>query len=141
MAEFVRDLEQLFFCCYSLSACVFFHHNIVDRGIQPLVLMAFTSYSTKPLKANVIAVAIFFGILAGFGLSTIGSFGPPLKSSQEPFPTSIVIIPDDGPATSPPPADAEWELKKLQDMVARTNGFYARDYSLWLGWNNVCAAE
>ncbi|KAH7882514.1 hypothetical protein F5I97DRAFT_1816606 [Phlebopus sp. FC_14] len=22
-------------------------------------------------------------------------------------------------------------------MVARTNGFYARDYSLWLGWNNM----
>ncbi|CED85562.1 hypothetical protein [Phaffia rhodozyma] len=25
----------------------------------------------------------------------------------------------------------------LQEMVAKTNGYYARDYSLWLGWNNV----
>lgn len=28
-------------------------------------------------------------------------------------------------------------LSDLQDMVSRTNGYYARDYSLNLGWNNV----
>ena len=103
--------------------------------------MAFASYSTKPPKVNVIAVAIFFGILAGFGLSTIGSFGPPLRSTQEPFPASIVIIPDDGSATPSPPLESELELQNIQVMVARTNGFYARDYSLWLGWNNVCVTK
>lgn len=29
------------------------------------------------------------------------------------------------------------EFDELSAMVARTKGFYARDYSLWLGWNNV----
>lgn len=26
---------------------------------------------------------------------------------------------------------------QLREMIATTKGFYARDYSLWLGWNNV----
>lgn len=29
------------------------------------------------------------------------------------------------------------ELHEISALVARTDGFYARDYSLWLGWNNV----
>jgi hypothetical protein len=29
------------------------------------------------------------------------------------------------------------EMDELQGMVGRTKGFFARDYSLWLGWNNV----
>ncbi|KAF9220730.1 hypothetical protein BS17DRAFT_713623 [Gyrodon lividus] len=28
-------------------------------------------------------------------------------------------------------------MKFLTDLVATTDGFYARDYSLWLGWNNM----
>ena len=32
-----------------------------------------------------------------------------------------------------------WSLGALYDMVSRTKGYYARDYSLWLGWNNVWA--
>ncbi|KAG1884440.1 hypothetical protein F4604DRAFT_1574879 [Suillus subluteus] len=29
------------------------------------------------------------------------------------------------------------ELDALRHLVSRTKGFYARDYSLWLGWNNM----
>lgn len=29
-------------------------------------------------------------------------------------------------------------LEELHSLVSETNGFYARDWSLWLGWNNVC---
>ncbi|VDB87335.1 unnamed protein product [Peniophora sp. CBMAI 1063] len=29
------------------------------------------------------------------------------------------------------------ELDQLSGMISRTKGFYARDYSLWLGWNNM----
>lgn len=29
------------------------------------------------------------------------------------------------------------ELDALRHIVSQTKGFYARDYSLWLGWNNV----
>jgi len=30
-----------------------------------------------------------------------------------------------------------WSLESLHGMVSRTKGYYARDYSVWLGWNNV----
>ncbi|KAI6158093.1 hypothetical protein BKA82DRAFT_996464 [Pisolithus tinctorius] len=97
------------------------------------------SRSTQTPKINVIAASILFGILAGFGLSTIGSFGPPLKSYQENLPDSVFVIPDDALAASSqrPPPTAQIDLEALREMVAHTNGFYARDYSLWLGWNNM----
>ena len=28
-------------------------------------------------------------------------------------------------------------LEQIRDIVAPTRGFFSRDYSLWLGWNNV----
>lgn len=31
----------------------------------------------------------------------------------------------------------EFGERELKQMIATTKGFYARDYSLWLGWNNV----
>lgn len=37
----------------------------------------------------------------------------------------------------------QWELlpelsvNEIEDMVSKTNGFYVRDWSLGLGWNNV----
>ena len=36
------------------------------------------------------------------------------------------------------PDEDRWYLELLYDMVSRTQGYYARDYSVWLGWNNVC---
>ncbi|KAH7913488.1 hypothetical protein BJ138DRAFT_1111447 [Hygrophoropsis aurantiaca] len=33
--------------------------------------------------------------------------------------------------------DEELDLDSLRGIAAKTNGFYARDYSLWLGWNNM----
>ncbi|KAH7882455.1 hypothetical protein F5I97DRAFT_1817012 [Phlebopus sp. FC_14] len=94
--------------------------------------------------STLIAVAIFFGILTGYGLTALG-FGPSiqLQSCIQPLPESIVIIQDsDVVASNQSPQDtqlsaAEFELQYLKDIVARTDGFYARDYSLWLGWNNM----
>lgn len=45
---------------------------------------------------------------------------------------------------SSPLNDALWgsdnpTLEELRDIVARSNGYWARDYSLNLGWNNVSA--
>jgi len=34
-------------------------------------------------------------------------------------------------------ASEDPSLETLRDMVARTKGYWARDYSLHLGWNNV----
>ena len=35
------------------------------------------------------------------------------------------------------PHEDEWTFDRVRDMVSRTKGYYARDYSLSLGWNNV----
>ena len=35
------------------------------------------------------------------------------------------------------PGEEEWGMDRVQEMVSKTKGFYARDYPLELGWNNV----
>lgn len=42
-----------------------------------------------------------------------------------------------------PSTSVHWQandksLNELRDMVAKTKGYYGRDWSLGLGWNNVC---
>jgi hypothetical protein len=39
--------------------------------------------------------------------------------------------------TDIPDTSEELSLETLRDMVARTKGYWARDYSLYLGWNNA----
>ena len=42
------------------------------------------------------------------------------------------------PLRSPPsPVSNFLTLEQIRDIVAPTRGFYSRDYSLYLGWNNV----
>ena len=97
--------------------------------------------SNNTSVSSLVGVAILVGILVGFGLSTI-SYGAKVQFLGQSLPAQtmlseeVVWYHEDAP-TPRPPSDAEHELKYLTDMVAKTNGFYARDYSLWLGWNNV----
>lgn len=35
------------------------------------------------------------------------------------------------------PDEPQWTLDQVRGMVSKTNGFYARDWSVSLGWNNV----
>lgn len=93
--------------------------------------------------SSLVGAAIFVGVLVGFGLSTIG-YGAKFQFLSQSLPglttfgEEVVWLnetfqnPTQGSLTA-----EELELKYLTDMVAKTNGFYARDYSLWLGWNNV----
>jgi hypothetical protein len=41
--------------------------------------------------------------------------------------------------SSPPPEAEALTLEQIRDIVGRTRGFFSRDYSLGLGWNNVSA--
>ena len=56
-----------------------------------------------------------------------------------PNPTPGSIIPDDPPSPSPSssPVSDVLTLEQIRDIVAPTRGFFSRDYSLGLGWNNV----
>lgn len=93
--------------------------------------------------SSLVGIAILVGVLVGFGLSTVG-YGAKFQFLSQSLPglttlgEEVVWLNETfyNPTHSPPSAE-ELELKYLTDMVAKTNGFYARDYSLWLGWNNV----
>ena len=41
------------------------------------------------------------------------------------------------PSPSPSPVSDVLTLEQIRDIVASTRGFFSRDYSLGLGWNNV----
>lgn len=108
----------------------------------------------KPFRGNnssvssLVGVAILVGVLVGFGLSTVG-YGVKFQFLSQSLPGLTTLSEEvvwlnktfqhPHPTQSSPTAE-ELELKYLSDMVAKTNGFYARDYSLWLGWNNVCGS-
>ena len=48
-------------------------------------------------------------------------------------------LPSPSPSPPPPPPSESKDLtlEQIRDIVARTRGFFSRDYSLGLGWNNV----
>ncbi|KAG2140587.1 hypothetical protein DEU56DRAFT_797543 [Suillus clintonianus] len=82
-----------------------------------------------------IGVLIVFSILAGLALKTLSITSHPdlflpttLDDSQSPL--NVTSEQGGSPGVDP-------ELDALHHIVSRTKGFYARDYSLWLGWNNM----
>jgi hypothetical protein len=56
------------------------------------------------------------------------------SSPAFPSPTSSMATPWFPPPSSTPD---ELTLEQIRDIVTRTRGFYSRDYSIHLGWNNV----
>lgn len=59
-------------------------------------------------------------------------------ASLLPEPTPVL---DEPPASSPSPSPVSdvLTLEQIRDVVDSTRGFFSRDYSLGLGWNNVRA--
>ncbi|SRR5258708_13714275 len=39
------------------------------------------------------------------------------------------------------PGEEEWSMDRIQEMVSKTKGYYARNYTLSLGWNNVSSCH
>jgi hypothetical protein len=35
------------------------------------------------------------------------------------------------------PCEGKWTLERVKELVSHTKGYYARDYNVFLGWNNV----
>ena len=59
-------------------------------------------------------------------------------TSLLPEPTPVLDEPP-VPSPSPSPVSDVLTLEQIRDVVAPTRGFFSRDYSLGLGWNNVSA--
>jgi hypothetical protein len=92
---------------------------------------------SRPLPSAPVAIGalVVFSILAGLTLRMLSITSYPvlfphttLNDSQSP---SNITLEQGGPPKVDP------ELDALRHIVSQTKGFYARDYSLWLGWNNV----
>jgi hypothetical protein len=88
-----------------------------------------------PSISALVGALIVFSILAGLALKMLRIASYPvlfahttLDDSQSPF--NITSEQGGSPEVDP-------ELDALRHIVSQTKGFYARDYSLWLGWNNV----
>jgi hypothetical protein len=76
-------------------------------------------------------LAVLAGALLCFALSSLNLRR---NAFQLPFTPQSASDHHDCAAPLPP---AEPTLQELRSIVARSNGYYARDYSLHLGWNNV----
>ncbi|KAI0052882.1 hypothetical protein FA95DRAFT_1174199 [Auriscalpium vulgare] len=53
---------------------------------------------------------------------------------------SASATPEPAPSSTPPPAplnSEELSLEELRELVSHTKGFFSREYSLGLGWNNM----
>ena len=101
-----------------------------------------------PTSFTLLAIALLTGLLGGYLLAS-----PPRKAESCTFPFDTLPTPQDRvyPETFPsqhtpqPPQSAEGsllvsddlDLEALRSIVAGTRGYYARDYSMGLGWNNV----
>ena len=60
----------------------------------------------------------------------------PLTPLSTPTTLAEISLPSPPP---PPPISNVLTVEQIRDIVASTRGFFTRDYSLGLGWNNVSA--
>jgi hypothetical protein len=95
-----------------------------------------------------VALAALVGLLVGYSLSSFtsrqdyGHILPPPAPNPPPAASILHPPPLAPPITTPVidthPDDSDYlDLDALRQMVARSKGYWARDYSLHLGWNNV----
>lgn len=82
-----------------------------------------------------IGVLIVFSILAGLALKMLRITSYPLLFAHTTLDDSL--SPSNVTSEQGGSPEVDPELDALRHIVSQTKGFYARDYSLWLGWNNM----
>ena len=91
---------------------------------------------------NIPGIGIFVASFLLLGLILYMTFFSPhpgplfFISSEWTIPANHAFSSPSSDETSPSPSDV-LSLKQIRDIVAPTRGFLSRDYSLYLGWNNV----
>ena len=104
-----------------ISAWVFYGAAIIS-GIT-LHLMLAGSYVLETPRHT--------GAFLGFASSSID---PPHRQPSAHLQPGAYVRPGLGQLVSP---EEPRDLDDLRAMISQTKGYFTRDYSLWLGWNNV----
>ncbi|CEL57748.1 hypothetical protein RSOLAG1IB_02492 [Rhizoctonia solani AG-1 IB] len=143
--------------CYASSATTMLSQGGPSVNLPPPLLPNHTDerHSPKPHKSHAshaqrwfqfYGTAIITGIVFHLVLVGLGS----TVSIRNWLPGRTIAIRDkvDCPTLSAPVGSktqpekvaeegAPWTMDQIREMVGRTKGYYGRDYSLGLGWNNV----
>ncbi|KAG8923727.1 hypothetical protein FRC02_010958 [Tulasnella sp. 418] len=124
-----------------------------SRSHSPLPAPVTSSWAggrrnTYTFIATAAAVGIFVNVLlmgfnASGGVQNVPvikhwlpqSQEPEVKIIYEPCPIKNTTAPSTQPSASKD--GDEWTLERIKQVAESTKGYYARDYSLHLGWNNV----
>ena len=130
-------------------------YSLLGRGPQPGHEVSVWNRPRPSSQLGRVRAWSFYGIAAIFGIITQTLIFTSQSShlfrlagtrcSEPPFgPKSVPSLVDEaytrpGLGQYVAPYEDRWSLGALRDMVSRTKGYYARDYSIWLGWNNVRA--
>jgi len=94
-------------------------------SFRPNGFRVFRSFNNIPGIGISIASFLLVGLI--LYMTFLSPHGPLLLSSSKwSTPTNHVSSPSDG-----------LSLEQIKGIVAPTRGFFSRDYSLYLGWNNV----
>ncbi|KAH0830351.1 hypothetical protein J3R83DRAFT_1745 [Lanmaoa asiatica] len=101
-----------------------------------------------PISFALLAIALLTGLLGGYMLASPAHkaelctfpFDTPSTPSNYSYPKASPhqdTARPDQPAEGSLLVNDDFDLKALHSMVTGTRGYYARDYSMGLGWNNV----
>ena len=71
----------------------------------------------------------------------LGWHGYSHNETTAPDPLSSEPTTTSDPSPSPSPISDVLTVEQIRDIVAPTKGFFTRDYSLGLGWNNVSVCD
>ena len=98
-------------------------------------MVAVVTVSLTPLIASLELAFHSIGLI--FYMTFLSPHGPLLLSSSKwSLPTSHASSSPTSDEAPSSPSDV-LSLEQIRDSVAPTGGFFGRDYSLYLGWNNV----
>ena len=115
---------------------------------------AFFCFRNGVLGTAIFSALILVGLICNVTLLTPHIHllsRPPARNSTSHYPnptyTSTSLSSSASPSPTPSPATPwfpppsltadELTLEQIRDIVTPTRGFYSRDYSVHLGWNNV----
>ncbi|KAF8321693.1 hypothetical protein DL93DRAFT_2163289 [Clavulina sp. PMI_390] len=117
----------------------YFHQSLTLQQKLSRHQRTITFYGAAVLSGLIVQYFIFRArfhtLIPSADPSLICSNSSTFSSPHDPIVSSEYVR--GGLGTLIEPSEDQPTISYLRDMVASTKGYYARDYSVWLGWNNM----